>query len=174
MSEKSCPKCGKKLPIDANFCLNCGAYVGKEELKNVRVHGRSNVLTAGGVLGIVASCVVFFVALMDLIIYFTQTSQSIGFTAGNSTIVETLFIMGFAGFTFGMASSIQALRRKQFGWATVGIAILFIAGALNFVYLTFPSNDNTSVAFAMFLGVPSSILSGLSLVFVAMRKNEFA
>jgi hypothetical protein len=165
------------LPVDANFCLNCGARI----IQLTAEKHRSRLVTAGGILVILASCVsaiegflAFIVSVIAFGYYAEALAQGHGLGSPEwAWFYEILFItglFGLIGFSFGLAAGIQSLRRKQFAFAILGMAFLMFAGFLDFLTVLVPVDEWFGLLFA----IPITTLSLLGLIFVAVRKREFA
>jgi hypothetical protein len=182
LSEKRCSNCGKNLPLDAKFCLNCGSDALEIVQKQFyEANGRSSPLTAGGVLIILGSCFAFVGGILGLI-FSIRFASFYGRGAPFSPLLvpysAAVGLFGILGFAFGLASGIQVLRRRHFAASIIGAVFVVFAGILNFLFFIVPSYgigfyDLTWDIFVLFLGVPCFVFSMLALIFVAVRKSEF-
>jgi hypothetical protein len=171
MAEKTCTNCGKKLPAEAKFCLNCGKAL--DTVQPYVRQGRSGLLTAGGVLTIIGSCVSLIGGLIALAISIstlTIYSSYYNETSG-SAILALIGLFGIFGFAFGLTSGIEALRRKQFVISILGVVFLLVAGILNLLVISVPY---VGIGFFLLLGLPYVVLSVLGLIFQAIRIHEFS
>lgn len=176
MTEKYCPKCGKKLPTDAKFCLNCGAPVAELVSK-----AKSGIVTAAGVLAIIAACVTLIIGLLSLVISilaWPYYGEWLEFYGGYLVIG----FLNLIGFVFGIAGGIQSLRRKQFNYTLTALSLLLLASFVNFTTISLWAIELDfnpyglglkGLIWAWVFGLPSITLSLLSLVFVAIKKQEF-
>jgi uncharacterized membrane protein len=167
LGKKYCLKCGKELPDDAIYCLNCGTAVSAELAKR-----RSGLLTAGGVLVIIDSCIVMVTAILGLIASVGVLSAPQHYS--NTGIYYNIFIVSLFEvlcFAFGLTAGIQSLRRKTFVISIIGIVFLMVAGILDLVYLGIPYGG--ALWFFLLFGGTTLILSLLGLIFVAIKKQDF-
>lgn len=168
MSEKFCPNCGKKLPADAKFCLYCGASIKEISVEKAK----SGLVTAGGILVILAACICAIQAFISYI------ATVIGFVYYPGTIMDfyleiyyVVAFFGLIGFGLGLTAAIQSLRRKSFTLAIFGIVFLMFAGFLDFLIIIIPYGG---FEFGIAFGMPIIAFSLLGLIFVATRKVEFS
>jgi hypothetical protein len=174
LSEKRCTNCGRILPLDAKFCLNCGSTALETVQKEAYLlKSRSGILTAGGVLTIIGSCIALVGGLIGMAIsivalpsYYYQNYQS------GVALLLVISLLQIFGFAFGLTSGIQTLRRKQFAISIIRVVFLMFVGFLNFLLLSAPLVIG-GLAFVLFFGVPFIVLSLLGLIFVSVRKKEF-
>jgi hypothetical protein len=145
---ENCPKCGKKVPMGASFCPNCGASLMVKK-------GRSGFLTAAGVLTIIAACVCLLVGIAGIATYDSGESYP-----------EYLFtgIIGLAGFAFGLTAGILALMRRALPLVIIGMSLIMFVGLLTAVW---------GLEGFILAGVPSLILGILSVVFTGVSRKEF-
>ena len=87
------------------------------------------------------------------------------------TFVTVLFcIMGFA---FGLTSGITSLRRKHFALAIGGLIVVIISGVAIILGMA-ARGYRTALTDGLTFGVPIIGLAILSLIFVAISKQEFS
>jgi len=143
-----CPKCGKEVSDDVFYCPYCGTQI------KVTIKKTTGYPIAGGILGIIASCLCIFVGFISLI-----SPHGWGmFLAG---------LFNLIGFAFGLTGGILTLRRKTFPLAIIGISLILTASVITM-------SASLIEPFLIVFGLPISILSILSLIFTAISKNEFA
>ena len=73
---KSCPKCGKTLPDDAKFCMDCGYSIEKDDKKS------SNMFSNGTIFIVLIAVVLVIGAI------FILTSTLGGNSPSNETVVD--------------------------------------------------------------------------------------
>jgi hypothetical protein len=153
---ENCPKCGKKVPMGASFCPNCGASLMVKK-------GRSGFLTAAGVLTIIAACVCLVVGIAGIATY---DSGEYYYPYGYTHPPEYLFtgIIGLAGFAFGLTAGILALMRRALPLVIIGMSLIMLVGLLTAVW----GSEGFILA-----GVPLLILGILSVVFTGVSRKEF-
>jgi len=138
---------------------------------------RSGLVTAGGVLVIVAACIALINGWLTLLASITVLFyDTIHYKIEWLTFYQMLLAVGFfalVGFAFGFVAGVQSLRRKQFSFAAVGMSLLMFAGILNFFAVTAPYSTDAGTFWALAFGGSITILSLLGLVFVATKKQEF-
>jgi hypothetical protein len=140
-----CPKCGKEISDDFAYCPYCGAQIKAVASK------RTSFPTAGGILGIIASCICVFLAIVCIAESPYSYFGAIEFLVG---------LFGIIGFPLGLTGGILMLKRKTFSLAIIGISLVLVFGAL-------------LIPLSALLGLPIIVLSVLSLVFTAISRGEF-
>jgi hypothetical protein len=80
-------------------------------------------------------------------------------------------MFGLMGFGFGVASGINALRKKQFVSCIMGSVVLIIQGVLNFTTLYVGSS--VGIHYVIFFGVPVIASSAFGLALVFLKRQEF-
>jgi DNA-directed RNA polymerase subunit RPC12/RpoP len=146
-----CPKCGKEVSDDVFYCPYCGAQI------KVTIRKTTGYPIAGGILGIIASCLCIFMGIIGLI----------DSTYYYDEFVFFMSVFNLIGFAFGLTGGILTLRRKNFPMAIIGISLILTSSVIT-MSATFGS------PFLIVFGLPISILSILSLIFTAISKSEFA
>jgi len=164
------------------YCQECGSKI-KETSKNheenkiiVGNEIKRKLLTAAGILAIVATSLCFIVAIFGLAAY---TSE--GYNPGmydyystypqyqytyleHSTHYGLTTAFGFFAFALGIISSISILLKQLFSLVTVGLVGLMGVALLLVVF---------ELWFFVLLGIPILVLTILSMVFTAVSKSEF-
>lgn len=167
MLEKYCTKCGKKLPMDARFCLYCGAAI-----TDTSAPEKSGLVTAGGILTIIAASFSAFDGFACWMIGVPALSNRFSgyYGTGYGEILIAIGILAFVSFAFALVSGIQSLRRKMFDLILIGIVLLLLTSIMHFITL---SVSLGGIILVLLFAVPIFVLSLLSLVFVTIRKKEF-
>lgn len=170
MSSKYCPQCGKELPGDANFCLQCGAPVAMSFMV-----ARSSLVTAGGILVIVAAAISaidgFFALSMSISVL--SSPYPYAYYGGMLAFYNALLVVGsfdIIGFVGGLTAGIQSVLGKRFIVAIAGAVLLMVSGIWNFLMAFTPY---AGVFWAVIFGIPIIILDSIGLVFVASKKRQF-
>lgn len=145
---KYCPKCGKALPDDANFCTNCGYEFASRVLYNVPpviekkpIPGRKFGI-ASMIIGLSTYEVSLFSAVMLFInfeIYAVVTTH--GGSAGNTSFTTFAFFLAGVIAVLSLLAIIfghMALAKKYKKQAIVGLisGYLNLAQAILSIYLT--------------------------------------
>lgn len=156
-----CPRCGRDLPDNANYCLNCG--------KAIRVAERTGLPTAGGILAIICACACLLMGFL-----FISASVSGYYPSYRPDPRPTYFsiaILNFLAFAVGLFSGIHALKRGRFRSTVFGTVVMSVAGiAISVCFIFEPYSGWLT---ALIFGVPIIVLSALSAIFVSTRRNEF-
>jgi hypothetical protein len=153
-----CPKCGKEVPDDASYCAYCGT-----QIKTV-IGRKTGFPIAGGILGIIASCVCIFVGILGIL---TSIQPDYPYPRLGILFMGIFTLIGFA---FGLTGGILTLKRKNFSLAIIGISLILVSGfIIILVSMTVPYGSWGAVIY----GVPIILLSILSLIFTAISKQEF-
>jgi len=184
VTELRCPNCGKEiLDEQAVYCPYCAKPIATSipsyahpfpspPAPYITPVKRSGFPIASGVLAIIAACISDIFGIFGIIGSF----QSYYYYYGYHYIVDyrLLFtgIFGLLGFALGLTGGICALRRKNFAMAIVGVCFILMSSlftvSLGSVYAT-----SYSLVGVFFFGLPTLILAIISLIFVAISKNEF-
>ncbi len=136
---------------------------------------RSNFLSAAAMFLFIGSAVAFVGAsfayyvgsLAPLYQSYFGGSDGVAFT-----MLSVVDIVGLVGFGAGLLSGILCLKRKQLIVAVAGASFLLVAGTLHFAATAlFPYGG--AAVFALFFGIPITILAVLGLVLVVFCRKEF-
>lgn len=155
-----CRKCGKDMAQDANYCSNCG------NLMKPGSSWRTGFPTAGGVLAITATSVCIWVGFIGVYASASRVGYYLGYPQSPLLIMG---IFGFIGFVSGLIGGIFALQRRHFAVAMLGSSLILISGVVDMVVFA-PKMAMIGELF----GAPNIILSSLSLIFIALSKEQFA
>ena len=152
----NCPKCGKKLPDEAVYCLFCGTSIKKEKK-------RTGFPIAAGVLTIIASCICILVGILFIAAFAVETYgyYEVGY------LVPGIFAL--IGFAFGLTAGILTLKRRTFPLAVIGIIFIMISAFLTFI----PFSEYYPWTSGLLFGLPTLVLSILALIFTAISREEF-
>jgi len=159
----NCPNCGKEIKDeDAVYCPYC-----KKLLKYIPSK-KTGLPIAGGILIILASCITFFISLLEII----ASSGTLGIYS-SLPLFETLFlgIFGIIIFALGLTGGIMALTRKNFTLSIVGICFSIVEGFM--IIIAGGTAENNGLMGGLLLGLPIIVLSILGLIFVTISKAEF-
>ena len=170
----TCSKCKCDLPENAKFCHICGKRLGLAPFtKDSILCGRSQLLTSGAFLLIVASSVTLVSGLFAIDYIFSQDWLYGNAAVSVSIVVSILLVslFGLLGFGFGIASGVNTLRRKQFVACLMGAVVLVVAGMLNFTTLLLGGSQG--IHFVIFFGFPATTLAIIGLAFLIIKRHEF-
>ena len=149
-----CQKCGLKLNTDANFCPECGAAMGANQLNlPTSFFSSSPKLILSGILIIFAS----ILSLRSGISYFEIYMWNIGTTSGTIYLLFVLF--NILGFCFGIMAALYIFQRKNYQAAFRFTTFLLICGLITFMFRW----GNFEI---ILLGI-------LGLIFLTLSKYEF-
>lgn len=159
-----CPHCGKEIRDEAAvYCPFCSKPLRVVERK------KSGFPVVAGILTIFAACLSSFVGVLFMGAYIWYSIQ--GSREGIGVFL-TGFI-GILGFAFGLASGITSLRRRYFGLSIAGLSLLIFSGFV-IIFGMAMRGYRQAVSDALTFGVPVIGLAILSLIFVAVSKEEFS
>lgn len=132
----------------------------------VRKYKRSGQITAAGILTIIASCASFILGIFSfasIILYLPLVEYN--YSWYNHTIIWLLIttIFAFIGFSYGIASGIYTLKRKNFIISITGVFALLIPSVISVTYFIY----------FIFLGVPILVLGIISLTFIITFQHEY-
>jgi len=155
-----CSNCGGMVEEGKNFCPNCGNRLMRSEKETDKpfVNGkRTGFPMAGGILLIIAAVFCFLTGFL------------LPLTAAYYSWIGSLIILifGIWGFAIGLAGGIYSLKRNHFSIAIIGSAFVLVYACVNIGVSLF-----SHVIYALF-GILILILSILSIIFIAVSKNEF-
>lgn len=173
-----CRKCGEEVPSDAEFCPECGARMigipvkkSTEERPAAR-EKRKGFRIAGGVLTIIASCILIFVVLTAWGMAIMIISSPSVYTGGWPLIAAILYTLFFG---FGLAGGICALAKRALAIAIFGAVLVLVAGIIAlfplFYYYT-GTSTMMSVSTGL-VGFPVLLLALLGLIFTAVAGHDF-
>lgn len=133
---------------------------------------------AAGIMTIIAACICAFIGVMNLFssmwgyLYINEHYYPINdihkFVAG---------VFGVLAFIFGLASGKMSLRRKHLGLSIAGMCFIIVSVLIvisEIVASVRAHNGILSVEGTLVLGAPPIALALLSLIFVAISKQEFS
>ncbi len=143
---------------DATFCPYCA-----KPIKVVVQKKRTAFPITAGVLAILSSCVAIGVGILAIYAALTESGYGWGYVNGVNLDYVVIGIFGLLAFSFGLSSGIIALlrNRKYIAFSIFGLSFMTAVGILIATQL-------------WFLGLPMTILSILSVIFVAISKAEFS
>jgi ribosomal protein L37E len=153
-----CPKCGRKLPNYAIFCLYCG--------KSIRIE-RTGYPIASGVLAIVAASI----SITEGVIFAFAYIQTRVYGYYDYNTYPALAFLGFLAFILGLSGGIMALKRQKFSITVTGILGMLLVSIVSTAVAL--QERYSGPAFAALFGAPTIVLGLLSCAFVAPRKKEF-
>lgn len=171
---KFCPECGEEVSGDALFCPECGARITRAAARappreRPAAEEKRGQRIAGGVLTIIAACLLFIVGIIGIWSYY----------GGWATLVGLLGLLGFA---FGLAGGILTLTRKVFALAIIGVVLVMVVGILSCIPISYTSSYYsyysgysyyTSYLYLWPLGFPIFLFSLLGVIFTAVAKQDF-
>ena len=154
----NCPNCGKEIDIEGvKFCPYCSyALNAPAAARSHPIETHKSMRTASGVMTIVGACLAITAALFYLI------ASIAGARYIGSTFLFYMFngIFGILAFAFGLTAAIFAVKRRRLSFAVFGMSWLIATGILASIPL-WP------------FGVPITILAIISVVFIAVARNDF-
>jgi hypothetical protein len=148
---------------DAVYCPYCS--------KPVREISRSKTgfPIAAGIMTILAACIFVPIGALFLGAYVWYSIQ--GFHDGLEVLVTGFF--SILGFAFGLASGILSLKRKYFAVALAGQSLVILSGFI-MIFGMAMRRYSPALTDGLIFGVPIIGLVILSLIFVAISKQEFS
>jgi hypothetical protein len=167
----TCPKCGREVhDEDAVYCPFCS-----NKLK-IEVSKRTDFLTAGGVLLILAAsiCIIGGMAVLVIFVQSYQNPYYYGYRGSTYTPpYEYLFaaVVGFLSFVYGLTAGILTLNRRNLDHCLTGGSFTVFEGFL--IVFAFAHQYLSSWIIGALFGVPIMIISGIALLFVSISKEEF-
>lgn len=143
---------------DATFCPYCA-----KPIKVVAQKKRTAFPITAGVLAILSSCVAIGIGILAIYEALTESGYGWGYVNGVNLEYVVIGIFGILAFSFGLSSGIIALlrNRKYIAFSIFGLSFMLAFGILIATQL-------------WYLGLPMTILSILSIIFVAISKAEFS
>ncbi|MEM3578476.1 MAG: zinc-ribbon domain-containing protein [Candidatus Bathyarchaeia archaeon] len=153
-----CPKCGKEVSNEAFYCPFCGTQI------KTAISKKTGFPIAGGILGIIASCICIFVGILGIL---TSAQPYYPYSRFGMLLMG---IFGLIGFAFGLTGGILTLRRKSFQLAIIGISLILVSG---FITILASTTEPYGYIGGVIFGIPVIILSILSLIFTSISKSEF-
>ena len=165
---KYCQECGNKLKETSKNHEENKIIVGSDT--------KRKLLTAAGILTIIAASLCFIVAIFGMAAY-TSEGYNPGMYDYYSTYPQYQYsylehsihyglttAFGFFAFALGIISGILILLKQLFSLVTVGLVGLMGVALLLVVF---------ELWFFVLLGIPILALATLSMVFTAISKSEF-
>lgn len=160
-----CPHCGKGIKDeDAIYCSYCS-----KPLKELPIR-KTGFPIAGGILEIIASCASVVIGIVYMAA-FLSGSWSYWPVVRWNFLFAGLF--GIVAFAVGLTGGIISLRREHFVLAIVGNCLIITGGFVDFLAMALEGYSNSWIGGLVF-GFPLTVLSVLSLVFIAVSKSEFS
>lgn len=154
-----CPRCGRRIPDDAMFCLYCG--------KSVRLE-RTGLPLAGGVLVIISSSISILAGVLFALIYLMSGTYM---SSQYYSSYPTLSFFSFLGFISGLYGGIHAIKRESYSSAMGGTVMMIL---MSIIFSMIGSAAPYSSGFVtVIFSCPIIILSLLGGAFVASKKKEF-
>jgi len=165
----TCPRCGKEVQDpDPIYCPYC-----RTPLKSIRSR-KTGLPTAGGILTIIAACLCIVWGIMGMAMFLANINYSYYYYG---SVPVGLFladgILGLLGFAGGLAGGILSLKRRNLGLSLLGACLTMLSGLV--VTLTFGSMGYgfNGWAVGLMFGIPTIVLSMLSLIFIGISGAEF-
>jgi hypothetical protein len=168
-----CPTCGKESPIEnAVYCSFCS--------KPLKLHKRTPLPIAAGVLTTLGSSIVIIAAVMALVsslfylIIGYDFKISISFTSGYLLFIGVLGIIAFA---FGLGGGISIFKRTNIVTSIVGLSLLIASGimlSVSYIWTADLTNSLFPMSPIWIIGILTIVLSILGLIFVAISRKEFS
>jgi len=121
-----CPKCGRNVPDDSVYCLNCGY--------GLKPSARTTQVSAGGTLTIVAAVahlIIFAQSVVALALIYNWYPPVVA--QGWIVYDQMLTVFSFAGFLFGLTAGILALMRRNYAWTMVSASLCLLSGAVSWI-----------------------------------------
>lgn len=118
---------------------------------------------------ILAACIVIIPAAIFMGAYVGYSI--LGMHEGLEVVLTGL--LGILGFAFGLASGIMSLKRRYFGVSVAGLSMLLFSGFV-IIFGMAARRYRTALLDGLTFGVPVIGLAILSLIFVAVSKQEFS
>lgn len=166
MSEKRSTKCGVRLLVNANFCPNCGASLKPQVISR---KGGTGFVTAAGVLLILASCLSAVNGIVAFMVSYMMLNMGYGFHLYDSAWYMLAFgVLAIFSSGMGLTAGALSFKRKQFGFAASGAALLLITSVWQSSSDPFPGGY-----WPGFLARAIFPLSLLSLILVFPQRREF-
>lgn len=160
----NCPHCGNEiLDEKAVYCPYCSKPV-RDILRK-----KTGFPIAAGILTILAACIFVPIAALFMGAYVWYSIQ--GHPEGLEVVITGFF--SILGFAFGLASGILSLKRRHFALSIAGLSLVMLSGFM-IIFGMAARRYRTAVTDALIFGVPIIGLAVLSLIFVAISKQEFS
>lgn len=156
-----CWKCGKEIFEEANFCSYRGRSIKA-------VPRKTGFTVAGGILAISAACASIYVGVVGIVNFASMLARDY-YPSYPRDALLLIGIFGLIGFAFGLTGGILSLRRRRFAGAMFGISLIMISSLVDIV----ASAPYTITIIGQWFGTPKLILSTLSLILIAISKEDF-
>jgi hypothetical protein len=168
-----CPTCGKESSTnDAIYCPYCS--------KPLKLHKRTPLPIAAGVLTTIGSSIIIIAAVLSVIssLFYLIISYdykiSISFTSGYLLFIGVLGIIAFA---FGLGGGVSIFKRTTIVTSIVGLSLMIASGVMlsaSYIWIADLTNPLFPMSPIWIIGILTIILSILGLIFVAISRKEFS
>lgn len=173
--EKYCPQCWRTMPPDLTYCPFCRV---KLEIEPFR---RPRLLTIAGLAATTAAIISLVGGAMSFLAVYLIT-WSFGYIPSAPARAREMFYMfaitglfDFIGCFLGLMAGTYSWKKRRIRLTIVAITSLSFIGLLNIMALNAPYGG--AYGFGSFLawwfGVPMTILSLLSFIFIVTNRREF-
>jgi hypothetical protein len=170
-----CPYCGNEIREEkAVYCPHCGKPLGETQVRDTS-HKKTGFPIAGGILTILDSCMCAFIGGIGLLALASEYMRGMPFYyyTGYEVSMFVIAFFGIMGFAFGLASGIMSLRRRHFALSIAGLSLLILTG-IAIIIGAGASPYEDSLSGGLEFGLPIMGIAILSLIFVAISKQEFS
>jgi len=151
----NCPRCGAVNMVSSRFCEECGS--------SISLHRRSGLLTAAGVMTIIASCLCFLMAIAGVWAFGEENGSIQRDPYAFGALIAA--IGGFLGLGFGLTSGVLIFKRRVYPLVVIGLAFVVAASILS---LEFPNLN-----FFLLFGIAPLVLGIMSMTFVGISRKVF-